>query len=59
MVNVKKDISLIMNPIKPIKKTPKKQILIESQSSLRPGFFESLNSLEHDLRNDEKPKLTP
>jgi hypothetical protein len=41
----------------PINKTPKTQIFTESQSSLLPGFFESLNNLEHDFRKDESPKL--
>jgi len=36
---------------------PSKQIFIESQSSLLPGFVESFSSLEHDLRNDLNPKV--
>ncbi len=35
---------------------PRKQILIESQSSVLPGFLASFNSLLHELRKDINPK---
>jgi len=39
------DTSLMMNPIKPIAPMPRKQIFIDSQSSLVPGFTASFNVL--------------
>ena len=36
-------------------KIPKKQILIESHSSLLPGFLASLNSLVQDFKKDTNP----
>jgi len=52
-----KDMSLMMKPTPPIAMVPSRHIFIESQSSLLPGFVESLSNLEHDLRNDLTPKV--
>ena len=41
----------------PIAKVPNAHILIESQSSLLPGFVANLNILELDLKNDCNPKV--
>jgi hypothetical protein len=35
---------------------PRKQILIESQSSVLPGFLASFSNLLHELRKDINPK---
>ena len=51
------DKNFIMNPTAPITRVPSKQILIESQSSLLPGFSASLSNLAHDLKKDLNPKL--
>jgi len=51
------DMSFIKNPSTPITKTPSRQIFMESQSSLLPGFLASLSNLVHDLRNDLNPKF--
>jgi len=50
---------LMTKPISPISKTPSKHILIESQSSLLPGFFESLSILAHDWKKDKSPRFIP
>jgi hypothetical protein len=49
------DNNLIMNPISPTAPIPKKQIFIDSQSSLFPGFTASFSVLAHWDRNDLKP----
>jgi hypothetical protein len=36
---------------------PKKQIFIESHSSLLPGFVASFSNLDADLKNDLSPKV--
>jgi hypothetical protein len=41
------DNSLMMKPINPIAPIPKRQILIDSQSSLLPGFTASFSVLAH------------
>lgn len=41
------DNNFIMNPISPTAPIPKKQILIDNQSSLLPGFTASFNVLAH------------
>jgi hypothetical protein len=51
------DKSLMIKPMPPIATVPSAHILIESQSSLPPGFVASLNNLEHDLKNDRTPKV--
>jgi len=51
------DIRRTMNPTKPIATVPRKQIFMESQSSLLPGFVASFSNLEHDLRNDISPMV--
>jgi hypothetical protein len=40
--------SLIMKPIPPIATVPRKQIFIESQSSVLPGFVASFSNLDAD-----------
>jgi len=50
--------NLMIKPITPMTVIPRAQILIDSQSSLLPGFLASLSNLEHDLRNDLNPKVT-
>jgi len=50
--------SLIKKPNAPTTATPSKQIFIESQSSVLPGFLASLSNLEADLRKDPNPKFT-
>jgi len=49
--------NLIKNATAPTANTPRKQIFTESQSSVLPGFFASLNSLADDLKNDFSPKV--
>jgi hypothetical protein len=51
------EISLMTNPITPISAIPRKQIFIESQSSLRPGFVAKRNNLRAEERNDLNPIL--
>jgi hypothetical protein len=49
--------SLTIKPIKPISAMPRKQIFIESQSSLLPGFVANLSSLFEAERNDLNPMV--
>lgn len=51
--------NLMTKPITPMTRIPSRQILIDSQSSLLPGFLASLSNLLHDLRNDLNPKFVP
>jgi hypothetical protein len=51
------DSNLMMNPISPTAPIPKKQILIDNQSSFLPGFIASFNVLVHWDKNDLKPMV--
>ena len=51
------DMSLIKKPIPPMAMVPKKQIFIESQSSVLPGFVASFSNLDADIKNDLSPKV--
>jgi hypothetical protein len=48
----------MINPIPPTAAIPRKQIFMESQSSLLSGFLESFSNLELDLRNDLSPMVS-
>jgi len=51
--------NLMIKPITPMTRIPSRQILIDNQSSLLPGFLASFNNREHDLRKDLNPKVKP
>jgi hypothetical protein len=49
--------SLITKPMPPITATPNKHILIDSQSSVLPGFVASFSNLDADVKNVLIPNL--
>lgn len=46
-----------MNPIPPITIMPRKQIFIDSHSSVLPGFVASFSNRDADVKNDFSPKV--
>ena len=46
-----------MKPIPPMTIVPKKQIFIESHSSVLPGFVASFSNRDTDVKNDLSPKV--